>query len=41
VIDRLAHRIGLDNFGSLEVIAFVQEEAAVNAHEVGPIRAVR
>jgi hypothetical protein len=40
--NRLADRVGLDNFGSLDVIAFIQEEAAVNVHEVRPvIRAAR
>src|SRR5712691_11791851 len=32
LIDHLAERVGFDNFGGLDVTAFVQEKAAVNVH---------
>jgi hypothetical protein len=31
-VDRLADRVGFDDFGSPDVIVFVQEKAAVNVH---------
>ncbi len=37
LIDHVADRIGFDDFGSLDVIAFVQEKAAVNVHVEPPV----
>src|SRR5216683_287882 len=36
LIDHLAERVGFDDFGSLDVTAFVQEETAVNVHGSHP-----
>ena len=32
LIDHVADRVGFDDFGSLDVIAFVEEKAAINVH---------
>src|SRR5712692_3817014 len=37
LIDHVADRVGLDDFGSFDVIAFVQEKAAINLHGEPPV----
>src|SRR5882724_10418249 len=36
LIDHFAERVGFDDFGSLDVTAFVQEKASVNVHGADP-----
>src|SRR5260370_32982194 len=36
LIDHVADRVSFDDFGSLDVIAFVEEKAAVNVHGSRP-----